>query len=82
MWKEIGKACGWKQPRAPSVRMELFDDERATEAVLNFLRVTWDGCMVFLEPPEEEGGPGRPRMCLSFIFPLPFFGSSLTSGRN
>ena len=33
VWKEIGEACGWMQPRAPSVK-NMSGDERATEAVL------------------------------------------------
>ena len=69
MWQEIGRACGRKQPRAPSVR-NTFGDERATEAVLTFLRDTNVGCMVAIAPLEEEGevaegeegGPGPPRM--------------------
>ena len=64
MWKEIGKACGWKHLRAPSVR-NIFGDEWATEAVLTFLRDTKVECMVMIAPPEEEegegeGGPGSP----------------------
>ena len=46
MWKAIGRACGWKHPnlKAPSVR-HLWKD-RATEAVLDFLKDTKVGCMV------------------------------------
>ena len=65
MWKDIGKACGWKHPRAPSVR--LLWKEKATDAVLAFLRDTRVGCMVTLRPQEEgedsegeEGGRGPP----------------------
>ena len=55
MWKEIGKACQWKHPRTPSVRLLL--DGRATEAVLEFLRRTRVGCIgVERVPPEEEDG--------------------------
>ena len=38
MWKDIGKVCGWRHPRAPSVR--LLWKEKAAEAVLAFLRDT------------------------------------------
>ena len=34
LWKEIGKACGWKHPKAPSVKWLW--REKATEAVLDF----------------------------------------------
>ena len=54
LWRSVGKACKWKHPRAPTVRL-LFEDERATPAVLNFLRDTKVGHMVTLAPPEEEG---------------------------
>ena len=50
LWKIVGKGCGWKYPRAPAVRL-LFQDERATPAVLRETRV---GSMVTLVPPEEE----------------------------
>ena len=33
LWKDVGKACEWKHPRAPTVRL-LFRDERASPAVL------------------------------------------------
>ena len=65
MWKAIGKACGWKHPKAPSAR-HLWKD-KATEAVLDFLRDTRVGCMVNVRrlPREERGGveedgPGLP----------------------
>lgn len=66
MWKRMGKACGWGHPRAPSFR--LLWDERAMEAVLEFLRDTKVGYMVTVRVPEEEGldsegeeaGPGPP----------------------
>ena len=67
MWRDIGKVCGWRHPRAPSVR--LLWDGRATEAVLDFLRDTRVGCLVALRRPpeergddgeEEESGPGPP----------------------
>ena len=34
----------------------MFNDQRATEAVLTFSRDTRAGCMVSLAPPEEEEG--------------------------
>lgn len=55
--ESVGKACGWKHPWAPSVR-RLFDDDRATPAVLNFLRETNVGRLILLVPSEEEGGVG------------------------
>lgn len=42
LWKKIGKDCGWRHPRAPTVR--LLWREGATEAVLEFLRGTRVGC--------------------------------------
>ena len=33
----------------------MFEDERATEAALTFLRDMKVGCMVSLAPPEDEG---------------------------
>ena len=53
LWRSVGKACEWKHPRAPAVRL-LFQDERATPVVLAFLRGTKIGRMVTLAPPEEE----------------------------
>ena len=64
LWKEIGRACEWEHPRAPSIR--LLWDGRATEAVLEFLRTTRVGCTgVERVPPEgegkdNEGEKGRP----------------------
>ena len=42
LWRRVGKDCGWEHPRAPAVR-KLWD-ERATEAVLEFLEDTRVGC--------------------------------------
>ena len=62
LWKDIGNGCGWKHPRTPSVKWLW--KEKATEAVLEFLRDTRVG-----KPPpagggedtdREEGGPGPP----------------------
>ena len=50
--EEIERACEWKRPRTPSVR--LLWDGRATEAVLEFLHTTMVGCIG--APPEEEEG--------------------------
>ena len=74
MWKRIGKACGWRHLRAPSVR--LLWKEKAKGAVLDFLGGTRVGCraavMAIIGPREEEdrsegeagegeeGGPGPP----------------------
>ena len=64
-WKDIGEACRWERPRAPSVR--YLWEGKATSAVLEFLRTTRVGCVgVGRVPPEdrgeieegEEGGPG------------------------
>ena len=52
LWKEVGKACEWKHPR-PTVRL-LFNDDRATPAVLDFLRDTRVG-RVFTPAALEEG---------------------------
>ena len=71
----VGEALGRKRPRAPSVR--YLWEEKAADAVLEFLRTTRVGCVgIGRVPPEdrgddeegEEGGPGPPRMCLSFVF--------------
>ena len=71
LWRRVGKDCGWEHPRAPAVR-RLWD-ERATEAVLEFLKDTrvgfWTAAGTARRPAEdvgqgdegEEGGPGPPR---------------------
>lgn len=33
MLRDIGRACEWKNPRAPCARA-MFEDERATDAAL------------------------------------------------
>ena len=43
LWEDIGKACRWKHPRAPSV--ERLWKEKATEAVLRFLKDARMGCI-------------------------------------
>ena len=75
MWRKIGKACGWKHPKAPSAK-HLWKDE-ATGAVLEFLRDTRVGCLVIVRrlPREEEregeeneeDGPGPPSAVFSFV---------------
>lgn len=57
MWERIGRLCEWERPRAPSVR-RMFEDVRATPAVLSFLRDTRVGKMATLAPwsPPAEGG--------------------------
>ena len=47
LYKSVGKACGWKHPRAPAVRA-LFQGERASPAALTFLWGTKVGEMVLL----------------------------------
>lgn len=54
MWKGIGKAYGWKHPKAPSVK-HLWKD-RATDAVLEFLRDTQ-----WVAWPLQEGSQERKR---------------------
>ena len=62
LWKEVGKLCGWKHPRAPRMAL-LFNDERATKAVLSFLRKTRVGQLVTIPPRgggvREERGEGN-----------------------
>ena len=62
MWRSVGKAGGWKQPRAPSLRA-LFQNDKATTAVPTFLRETRVGRTVNLTPLEEEEG-GREEIAL------------------
>ena len=90
MWKEIGKACEWKHPRTPSVR--LLWDGRTTEGVLEILRTTRVGCIgAERAPPEEEGGTVRERgrsgppldcFAFSFVFPLLLFSFGVESSRT
>ena len=54
MWGAIGKACGWKHPKAPSVR-HLWKD-KSTEAGLDFRRDARVGCMVNVRRLPREGG--------------------------
>ena len=70
LWRDIGKALGWKHPRAPSGKW-LWKEE-STEAVLAYLGSTRVGYIsAGRRPPEEvdanrtgdrgeEGGPGPP----------------------
>lgn len=60
LWKRVERLCEWGRPRAPAVRL-LFDDVRATPAVLSFLRDTRVGKMVSLGPlcRDSRGSPGR-----------------------
>ena len=53
LWRSVEEACERRHPWAPTVRL-LFQDERATPAVLAFLRETKVGRIVALAPPEEE----------------------------
>ena len=85
LWKDIGEACEWERPRAPSVR--ILWDSRATEAVLVFLRTTRAGCIgAERVPPEDrgeisEGEGGGPGPSLECIFPSFFLCSSFLSVR-
>ena len=72
MWKRIERLCEWKRPQAPPVRA-MFDDVRATPAVLGFLRNTHVGRMISPRPLGEESGErragqARPRMYFSFVY--------------
>ena len=62
LWKEVGRFCGWKHPKALRMAL-LFKDEKATKAVLSFLCKTRVGQMVTTPPRdgggEEEGQEGR-----------------------
>ena len=70
LWRDIGKAHGWKHPRGPSGKWLW--KEKSTKAVLAFLGSTRVGCISARRtPPEEvdgadlgdegeEGGPGPP----------------------
>lgn len=59
MWEGVGMAYRWKHPKDPPVR-KIFNDERATDAVLAFLQDTKVGRTIPLAPPEQAGG-GRTR---------------------
>ena len=55
MWRDIGKACRWRQLRDPSVR--LLWKHGATEAVLDFLESARVRCVVTLRrPPRRRRG--------------------------
>jgi hypothetical protein len=64
LWRAVGKALGWKRTRWRwrwrwrSVSV-LFREEKATEAILDFLRQTEIGKMRRVEVPVdgEAGGP-------------------------
>ena len=71
VWKRIGGLCEKRGPVTPSVRA-MFGDQRATPAVLTFLRGTRVGRVISLAPrgenwweedsesEGEEGGPSPP----------------------
>ena len=77
LWRDIGKACEWNHPRAPLVKWLW--KEKATEAVLRFLRDTKVGYVSTRgKPPKEcdgdgaEGeGAGLPTSAISLVS---FFG--------
>ena len=77
LWRRVGKECGWKRLRVPSVRWMW--EEETTEAVLEFLEDR-SSAMVAIGP-QEEGAraqrrrrPGRacPRLYFPWSFPLFF----------
>jgi hypothetical protein len=57
LWRAVEKALGWKRERWKSV--SLFNEEKATEAVLEFLRHTEIGKMRRVEVP-GDGEAGEP----------------------
>lgn len=72
MGKTVGKCCGWKHPRASSVAL-LFDSERATRAVLSFLRDTngWADGGYPPRPPEEAAQQRRAAIAPPLLHKLP-----------
>ena len=63
--KDIGKACGWEHPRAPSAKWFWTEKATAAETVLDFLRNAGVGCIV-----TRKTGQARPRMYLPWFFPF------------
>ena len=80
LWKDIGKAHGWKHPRVPSVRW-LWGNKSA-EAILVFLGGTGVGCAGTGRKPLGDvvgwgrvmrwGEGGRARQICNFFCPLYF----------
>ena len=64
LWKDMGYLCGWKHSRAPRMAL-LFGDERATRAVLSFIRKAkwgrWSPSHLGVRrgKREEKKAPGR-----------------------
>ena len=52
LWKDIGKAHGWKHPRASSGNWLW--KEKSTEEVLAFLGSTRVGCISARRTPQED----------------------------
>ena len=77
LWRDIGKAHGWKHPRAPLGKW--LGKGKSTEVVLAFLGGTRVGCISARRaPPEEvqgadfgdegeESGPGPPVLYVYFV---------------
>jgi hypothetical protein len=64
LWKEVGKATGWKAGRCRKVQIsELFSMEICDKAVMDFLAATDVG----------KFPPGSGRRCLSFLVPFLFY---------
>jgi hypothetical protein len=57
LWRKVGKELGWKHPKIVRIS-DLFGDERATEAVLQFLRDTDVGKPRKIVPPASEDDEG------------------------
>ena len=82
MWKRIEKLCERKTARVPFVRA-IFDDAKATPAVLAFLRTCgWAGCSHWRlgrwrkgrrRARERGEGRARPRTLFLYLLPLFFF---------
>jgi len=59
LWKEVGRALGWKHPKSKRIS-DLFRDDKTevVEAVLEFLRSTDIGKPIRVVPPADESDGG------------------------